>query len=127
MFSRRAAIGMVATGVSTYWRRRGAPLRWIIRRGRCASWSISAGRRDRYPGAPDRPAAVEKLGQQFVGREQPGPATISAPRPRSTRRPTAIPCCCQSRELHQHTLYANLKFDFVRDIVPIASFNRVPT
>ena len=72
MISRRAAIGLVATGVPALLAIGGASPP-TIRRGRCASWSAI-----RPGGATDILARLigqrlsEKLGQQFVIENKPG-------------------------------------------------------
>ena len=128
MFSRRAAIGMVATGVTALLASaRGAsalsyptrPVRFLVG----------------YPpgGATDIIARLigqrlsEKLGQQFVIENKPGAGNNIGTEAAVNAEPDGYTVLLVNpANFINTTLYANLKFDFVRDIVPIASFNRVP-
>jgi len=128
MFSRRAAIGMVATGASALLAsaRRASALDYPTRPVR-----FLVG----YPpgGATDILARLigqrlsEKLGQQFVVENKPGAgnniATEAAINAASDGYTVLL---INPANYINATLYANLKFDFVRDIAPIACFNRVP-
>jgi tripartite-type tricarboxylate transporter receptor subunit TctC len=128
MFSRRAAIGMVATGVST-----------LLASARRASAQDYPTRPVRflvgYPpgGATDILARLigqrlsEKLGQQFVVENKPGAGNNICTEAAVNAAPDAYTVLLINPANYINTtLYANLKFDFVRDIAPIASFNRVP-
>jgi len=128
MFSRRAAIGMVATGVSTLLAsaRRASALDYPTRPVR-----FLVG----YPpgGATDILARLigqrlsEKLGQQFVVENKPGAGNNIGTEAAVNAAPDGYTVLLINPANYINTtLYANLKFDFVRDIVPIASFNRVP-
>jgi tripartite-type tricarboxylate transporter receptor subunit TctC len=128
MFSRRAALGMVATGVSTLLTStRNAfaldyptrPVRFLVG----------------YPpgGATDILARLigqrlsEKLGQQFVVENKPGAGNNIGTEAAVNATPDGYTVLLINPANYINTtLYTNLKFDFVRDIVPIASFNRVP-
>ncbi len=128
MLSRRAAIGMVATGVSALLASaRGAsaldyptrPVRFLVG----------------YPpgGATDILARLigqrlsEKLGQQFVVENKPGAGNNIGTEAAVNAAPDGYTVLLINPANYINaTLYANLKFDFVRDIAPIASFNRVP-
>src|SRR5437667_969948 len=128
MLSRRAAIGMVATGVSALLASaRGAsaldyptrPVRFVVG----------------YPpgGATDILARLigqrlsEKLGQQFVVENKPGAGNNIGTESVVNAQPDGYTVLLINPANYINTsLYANLKFDFVRDIAPIASFNRVP-
>ena len=69
----------------------------------------------------------EKLGQQFVIENQPGAGNNIATESRSSAPSrTATPVPGQSRERDQRHALPNLTFDVVRDIAPVAAFNRVP-
>jgi tripartite-type tricarboxylate transporter receptor subunit TctC len=128
MFSRRAAIGMVATGVST-----------LLASARRASAQDYPTRPVRflvgYPpgGATDILARLigqrlsEKLGQQFVVENKPGAGNNICTEAAVNAAPDGYTVLLINPANYINTtLYANLKFDFVRDIAPIASFNRVP-
>jgi tripartite-type tricarboxylate transporter receptor subunit TctC len=128
MFSRRAAIGMVATGVSallTSTRNASAlayptrPVRFLVG----------------YPpgGATDILARLigqrlsEKLGQQFVIENKPGAGNNIGTEAAVNATPDGYTVLLVNpANFINTTLYANLRFDFVHDIAPIAAFNRVP-
>jgi tripartite-type tricarboxylate transporter receptor subunit TctC len=128
MRSRRAAIGLVAIGLSAliasisgaaaldYPTR---PVRWVVG----------------YPpgGATDILARLigqrlsEKLGQQFVIENKPGAGNNIATEAVVNAEPDGYTVLLVNPANYINaSLYANLKFNFVRDIAPIASFNRVP-
>ena len=128
MFSRRAAIGMVATGVPALLAsaRRASALDYPTRPVR-----FLVG----YPpgGATDILARLigqrlsEKLGQQFVIENKPGAGNNIGTEAAVNAEPDGYTVLLVNpANFINTTLYANLKFDFVRDIAPIASFNRVP-
>jgi tripartite-type tricarboxylate transporter receptor subunit TctC len=128
MFSRRAAIGMVATGVSTLLAsaRRASALAYPTRPVR-----FLVG----YPpgGATDILARLigqrlsERLGQPFVVENKPGAGNNIGTEAAVNAAPDGYTVLLINPANYINTtLYAHLKFDFVRDIAPIASFNRVP-
>lgn len=127
MISRRRAIGLIAVGVPTIASHRRAsaadyparPIRFLV--------GFPPG------GATDILARLigqrlsETMGQQFVIENKPGAgnnigteAAVNAP-----ADGYAVLLVNPANYINT-TLYTNLKFDFVRDIVPVASFNRVP-
>jgi tripartite-type tricarboxylate transporter receptor subunit TctC len=128
MFSRRAAIGMVATGVPA--------LLVSARRASAADYPTRPVRfLVGYPpgGATDILARLigqrlsEKLGQQFVVENKPGAGNNIGTEAAVNAAPDGYTVLLINPANYINTtLYANLKFDFVRDIAPIASFNRVP-
>src|SRR5260370_34868180 len=128
MFSRRAAIGMVATGVTALLASaRGAsalsyptrPVRFLVG----------------YPpgGATDIIARLigqrlsEELGPQFLIENNPGAGNNIGTEAAIKAEPDGYTVLLVNPANYINTtLYANLKFNFVRDVAPIASFNRVP-
>jgi len=69
----------------------------------------------------------EKLGQQFVVENKPGAGNNIGTEAAVNAAPDGYTVLLINPANYINaTLYANLKFDFVRDIAPIASFNRVP-
>jgi tripartite-type tricarboxylate transporter receptor subunit TctC len=127
MISRRRALGLVALGLPSIASIRGAsaldyptrPVRFVVG----------------YPpgGATDILARLvgqklsETTGQQFVIENKPGAgnnigteAVVNAPGDGYTV------LLINPANYINTSLYANLKFDFVRDITAVASFNRVP-
>src|SRR6201982_1491567 len=127
MISRRAALGLVATSVPALLLSRAAgaadyptrPIRFLVG----------------YPpgGATDIIARLigqrlsEKLGQQFVVENKPGAGNNIATEAAVNAEPDGYTVLLVNPANYINaTLYANLKFNFVRDIAPIASFNRVP-
>jgi tripartite-type tricarboxylate transporter receptor subunit TctC len=128
MFSRRAAIGMVATGLSSFALSSRAaraldyptrPIRFLVG----------------YPpgGATDILARLigqrlsERLGQQFVVENKPGAGNNIGTEAAVNAEPDGYTVLLVNPANFINTsLYANLKFNFVRDIAPVASFNRVP-
>jgi tripartite-type tricarboxylate transporter receptor subunit TctC len=127
MISRRRAIGLIASAVPSFAAIRRAsaldyparPVRFVVG----------------YPpgGATDILARLigqrlsEQTGQQFVIENKPGAgnnigteAVVNAPADGYTV------LLVNPANYINATLYANLKFNFVRDIAPVASFNRVP-
>ena len=127
MTSRRAAIGLIAIGLSAIASMGSAvaldyptrPVRFIVG----------------YPpgGATDILARLigqrlsERLGQQFVVENKPGAGnnigteTVVRADPDGYTLQLVNPA-----NYINASLYANLKFNFVRDIAPIAGFQRVP-
>ncbi len=127
MISRRRALGLIGTGVSTFAIGRSAfaaeypsrPVRFLVG----------------YPpgGATDILARLigqrlsEKLGQQFVVENKPGAGNNIGTEAAINAEPDGYTVLLINPANYINTtLYANLKFNFVRDIAPVASFNRVP-
>jgi tripartite-type tricarboxylate transporter receptor subunit TctC len=127
MISRRTAICLAVIGLSTaasigsvsaadYPTR---PVKWVVG----------------YPpgGATDIIARLigqrlsEKLGQQFVIENKPGAGNNIATESVINAEPDGYTVLLVNPANYINaTLYANLKFNLVRDIAPVASFNRVP-
>jgi tripartite-type tricarboxylate transporter receptor subunit TctC len=128
MFSRRAAIGMMATGLSS--------LIVPVRRAAAADYPARPIRfLVGYPpgGATDIIARLigqrlsEKLGQQFVIENKPGAGNNIGTEAAVNAEPDGYTVLLVNPANYINTtLYANLKFNFVRDIAAVASFNRVP-
>ena len=126
MISRRTALGLIGSGISTFAIGRASaadyptrPVRWIVG----------------YPpgGATDILARLigqrlsERLGQQFVIENKPGAGNNIATEAAINAEPDGYTVLLINPANYINaTLYANLKFNFVRDIAPIASFQRVP-
>src|SRR5437660_10469621 len=69
----------------------------------------------------------EKLGQQFVVENKPGAGNNIGTEAVINAEPDGYTVLLINPANYINaSLYANLKFDFVRDIAPVASFNRVP-
>jgi tripartite-type tricarboxylate transporter receptor subunit TctC len=127
MISRRSAICLAVIGLSTatsigsvsaadYPTR---PVRWVVG----------------YPpgGATDIIARLigqrlsERLGQQFVIENKPGAGNNIATESVINAEPDGYTLLFVNPASYINaTLYANLKFNVIRDIAPIAAFNRVP-
>jgi tripartite-type tricarboxylate transporter receptor subunit TctC len=127
MISRRTAIGLMTIGLSAIASIGSAvaadypnrPVRWVVG----------------YPpgGATDIIARLigqrlsEKLGQQFVIENKPGAGNNIATESVVNAEPDGYTVLLVNPANYVNaSLYTNLKFNFVRDIAPIASFNRVP-
>jgi tripartite-type tricarboxylate transporter receptor subunit TctC len=127
MISRRTAICLTALGLSAVASIGSAsaldyptrPVRWVVG----------------YPpgGATDIIARLigqrlsEKFGQQFVIENKPGAGNNIATESVVNAEPDGYTVLLVNpANFINATLYANLKFNFVRDIAPVASFNRVP-
>ena len=128
MISRRAAIGLFAIGlVGLIWPAGGAsaldyptrPVRFVVG----------------YPpgGATDILARLigqrlsEKSGQQFVIENKPGAGNNIATEAVVNAEPDGYTILLVNPANYINaSLYTNLKFNFVRDIAAVASFNRVP-
>src|SRR3954469_23152528 len=127
MTSRRTAIALIALGISALAPIGSAsaldyptrPVRWVVG----------------YPpgGATDIIARLigqrlsEKLGQQFVIENKPGAGNNIATEAVVNADPDGYTVLLVNPANYINaSLYANLKFDFVRDIAAVASFNRVP-
>jgi tripartite-type tricarboxylate transporter receptor subunit TctC len=127
MLSRRSAIGLVALAVAIASPGGSAmaqdyptrPVKWVIG----------------YPpgGATDIIGRLigqrlsERLGQQFVIENKPGAGNNIATESVINAEPDGYTLLLVNPANYINaTLYANLKFNVVRDIAPIAAFNRVP-
>src|SRR6478752_478520 len=127
MISRRTSICLSAIGLSVIASIGGAeaadyptrPVRWVVG----------------YPpgGATDIIARLigqrvsERLGQQFVIENKPGAGNNIATESVVNAEPDGYTLLLVNPANYINaTLYSNLKFNVVRDIAPIASFNRVP-
>ena len=127
MISRRTAICLTVIGLSTAATIGSAsaadyptrPVRWVVG----------------YPpgGATDIIARLigqrlsEKLGQQFVIENKPGAGNNIATESVINAEPDGYTLLLVNPANYINaSLYANLKFNVVRDIAPVASFNRVP-
>lgn len=126
MISRRTALGLIGSGISTFAIGRASaadyparPVRWIVG----------------YPpgGATDIIARLvgqrlsEKLGQQFVIENKPGAGNNIGTEAAINAEPDGYTVLLVNPANYINaSLYAHLKFNFVRDVAPVASFNRVP-
>src|SRR6266404_565765 len=127
MASRRTAICLIAIGISAIASIGGAsaldyptrPVRWVVG----------------YPpgGATDILARLigqrlsERLGQQFVIENKPGAGNNIATESVINAEPDGYTVLFVNPANYINaSLYTNLKFNFIRDIAPVASFNRVP-
>ena len=127
MASRRTAICLIAMGISAIASISAAsaldyptrPVRWIVG----------------YPpgGATDIIARLigqrlsERLGQQFVVENKPGAGNNIATESVVNAAPDGYTLLLVNPANYINaSLYANLKFNVVRDIAPVAAFNRVP-
>jgi tripartite-type tricarboxylate transporter receptor subunit TctC len=128
MTSRRAAIGLVATGLAALiWPAGGAsaldyptrPVRFVV--------GYPAG------GATDILARLigqrlsEKLGQNFVIENKPGAGNNIGTETVVKAEPDGYTVLLVNPANYINaSLYSDLKFNFIRDIAPVASFTRVP-
>ena len=128
MISRRAALGMAATGFSSLLAspRPAAALDYPTRPVR-----FIVG----YPpgGATDILARLigqrlsERLGQQFVVENKPGAGNNIGTETVVKAEPDGYTVLLVNPANYINaSLYGNLKFNFIRDIAPVAAFNRVP-
>ena len=127
MISRRSALGFVALAVAA-----AAPIgsaTALDYPARPVKWVVG------YPpgGATDIIARLmaarlsEKLGQQFIIENKPGAGNNIATESVINAEPDGYTLLLVNpANFINASLYSNLKFNFVRDIAPIASFNRVP-
>lgn len=127
MISRRSALGFVALAVAA-----AAPIGSAMALdypARPVKWVVG------YPpgGATDIIARLmaarlsEKLGQQFIIENKPGAGNNIATESVINAEPDGYTLLLVNpANFINASLYSNLKFNFVRDIAPIASFNRVP-
>ena len=127
MISRRAAIFLSALGLSTLALIGSAAA--LDYPNRAVRWVVG------YPpgGATDIIARLigqrlsEKLGQQFVIENKPGAGNNIATEAVINAEPDGYTVLLVNPANYINaTLYTNLKFNFVRDIAPVAAFNRVP-
>src|SRR5438874_6326062 len=127
MASRRTAICLIAIGISAIASLGGAsaldyptrPVRFVVGYPPGGSTDILA----RLVGQ----RLSERLGQQFVIENKPGAGNNIATESVVNAEPDGYTVLLINPANYINTsLYANLKFNFVRDIAPIASFNRVP-
>jgi tripartite-type tricarboxylate transporter receptor subunit TctC len=128
MTSRRAAIGLAAIGLSAlFWSTGGAsaldyptrPVRFVV--------GFAAG------GATDILARIigqrlsERLGQQFVIENRPGAGNNIGTEAVVNAAPDGYTVLLVNpANFINASLYVNLKFNFIRDIAPVATFQRVP-
>jgi tripartite-type tricarboxylate transporter receptor subunit TctC len=127
MITRRTALGLFAVGSFAAVPRSAAlatdyparPVKWVVA----------------YPpgGATDILARLigqrlsERLGQQFVIENKPGAGNNIGTETVVNAEPDGYTILLVNPANYINaSLYANLKFNFVRDIAPIAAFNRVP-
>jgi tripartite-type tricarboxylate transporter receptor subunit TctC len=127
MTSRRSAICLIAIGISAIASIGSAsaldyptrPVRWVVG----------------YPpgGATDILARLlgqrlsERLGQQFVIENKPGAGNNIATESVINAEPDGYTALFVNPANYINaSLYTNLKFNFIRDIAPVAGFNRVP-
>jgi tripartite-type tricarboxylate transporter receptor subunit TctC len=128
MMSRRAAMGLVAIGLAALvWPAGGAsaldyptrPVRFIVGYPAGGSTDIIA----RLIGQ----RLSEKLGQQFVIENKPGAGNNIGTETVVNAEPDGYTVLLVNpANFINASLYTNLKFNFVRDIAPVATFNRVP-
>jgi tripartite-type tricarboxylate transporter receptor subunit TctC len=127
MISRRRALGLVAVGLpAIVTARRAAALDYPTRPVRFVVGYPPGGATDILARLVGQKLS-EMTGQQFVIENKPGAgnnigteAVVNAPGDGYTV------LLINPANYINASLYANLKFDFVRDITPVASFNRVP-
>jgi tripartite-type tricarboxylate transporter receptor subunit TctC len=128
MTSRRAAIGLVAIGLSA--------LVWPAGSASALDYPTRSVRFVvGYPagGATDILARLigqrlsERLGQQFVIENKPGAGNNIGTETVASAAPDGYTVLLiNPANFINATLYAHLNFNFIRDIAPVASFNRVP-
>jgi tripartite-type tricarboxylate transporter receptor subunit TctC len=127
MASRRTAICLIAMGISAIASIPGASAQDYPTRS--VKWVVG------YPpgGATDIIARLigqrlsERLGQQFIIENKPGAGNNIATESVINAEPDGYTVLLVNPANYINaTLYTNLKFNVVRDIAPIAAFNRVP-
>src|SRR5664279_4476468 len=127
MNSRRTAICLIAIGISAIASIDNAmaadyptrPVKWVVGYPPGGSTDIIA----RLIGQ----RLSEKLGQQFVIENKPGAGNNIATESVVNAEPDGYTVLLVNPANYINTsLYANLKFNFPRDIAAVASFNRVP-
>jgi tripartite-type tricarboxylate transporter receptor subunit TctC len=128
MISRRAALGLAGTGLSAL----------VLSTGRASARDYPA-RTARFVvgfpagGATDILARLvgqrlsERLGQQFIIENKPGAGNNIGTQMVVEAEPDGYTVLLiNPANFINASLYANLNFNFIRDIAPVASFNRVP-
>jgi tripartite-type tricarboxylate transporter receptor subunit TctC len=128
MITRRSALGVLATGIST-----------LVGSGRKAMAADYPNRPVRfvvgYPagGATDIVARLigqklsQRMGQEFIIENKPGAGNNIGTNMVVSAEPDGYTVLLINPANYINTtLYANLSFNFIRDIAPVASFNRVP-
>src|ERR1700710_954778 len=127
MISRRAAICLTAIGLSAFGFIGGAsaldyptrPVRWVVGYPPAGATDIRAGLIGQR--------LSERLGQQFVIENKAGAGNNIATEAVVNAEPDGYTVLLVNPANYINaSLYTNLKFNFVRDIAPVASFNRVP-
>src|SRR5476651_2115051 len=127
MTLRRTAICLIAIGISAIASIGGAaaldyptrPVRWIVGYPPGGSTDIIA----RLIGQ----RLSERLGQQFVIENKPGAGNNIGTEAVVNAEPDGYTVLLINPANYINaSLYGNLKFNFIRDIAPVASFNRVP-
>ncbi|MBI5260441.1 MAG: tripartite tricarboxylate transporter substrate binding protein [Bradyrhizobium sp.] len=127
MISRRATIGLMVTSLLCVVPL--SPAAALEYPTRPVKWVVG------YPpgGATDILARLigqrlsEKLGQQFVIENKPGAGNNIATESVANAAPDGYTILLVNPANYINaSLYANLKFNFIRDIAPVAAFNRVP-
>ena len=127
MTSRRTAIALIAIGISAFASIGGASA--LDYPTRSVRWVVG------YPpgGATDIIARLigqrlsERMGQQFIIENKPGAGNNIATEAVINAEPDGYTLLLVNPANYINaSLYANLKFNVVRDIAPVAAFNRVP-
>jgi tripartite-type tricarboxylate transporter receptor subunit TctC len=127
MISRRAALCLAAIGLASIASIGSAaaldyptrPVRWVVGYPPGGATDIIA----RLIGA----RLSERLGQQFVIENKPGAGNNIATEAVINAEPDGYTVLLVNPANYINaSLYTNLKFNFVRDIAPVAAFNRVP-
>jgi tripartite-type tricarboxylate transporter receptor subunit TctC len=129
MISRRAALGLAGTGLSVL----------VLSAGRASAALGYPARTARFVvgfpagGATDILARLvgqrlsQRLGQQFIIENKPGAGNNIGTQMAVEADPDGYTVLLVNpANFINASLYANLNFNFIRDIAPVASFNRVP-
>lgn len=128
MISRRGAIGLAATGVSSLLisTRRASALDYPTRPVRFVVGYPAGGATDIIARLVGQRLS-ERLGQQLVIENKPGAGNNIGTQAVVNASPDGnTVLLINPANFINASLYANLDFNFVRDIAPVASFNRVP-
>lgn len=126
MISRRTAIGLIAMGPSAIASTARAALDYPTRPVRFVVGFPPGGATDILARLIGQRLS-EKLGQQFVVENKPGAGNNIGTEAVVNAEPDGYTVLLVNpANFINATLYANLKFDFIRDIAAVASFNRVP-